>query len=65
MVFVSEIESSDYQELPESQDEDLIETDFGEMLDPHSIVEETTTSIEMLYLKNLSEGLGLANESTL
>lgn len=40
------IESSDIQELFESQDEDLTETDLEEMLNPHSIEEEPSTSTE-------------------
>lgn len=59
-----ELESSDIQELLESQDEDLNETDLEEMLNPHSIEEEASTSIEKitLNLNNLSEGLRMAHE---
>lgn len=41
-----QIESSDIQELFESQDEDLTETDLEVMLNPHSIEEEPSTSTE-------------------
>ncbi|KAL4718043.1 hypothetical protein ACJJTC_004781 [Scirpophaga incertulas] len=53
-----EIESSDIQELLESQDEDLTETDLEEMLNSQPIEEEASTSTENVTftLKNLSEG---------
>ncbi|KAL4720183.1 hypothetical protein ACJJTC_014404, partial [Scirpophaga incertulas] len=51
------IESSDIQELLESQDEDLTETDLEEMLNSQPIEEEASTSTENVTftLKNLSE----------
>lgn len=59
-----QIESSDIQELLESQDEDLTETDLEEMLNSQPIEEEASTSTENVTftLKNLSEGLRMANE---
>ncbi|CAG9568336.1 unnamed protein product [Danaus chrysippus] len=52
-----QIESSDIQELLESQDEDLTETDLEEMLNSQPIEEEASTSTENVTftLKNLSE----------
>ena len=60
-----QIESSDIQELLESRDEDLTETGLEEILNPPPIEEEasTSTGIVTLNLKNLSEGLRMANES--
>ena len=52
-----QIESSDIQELLESQDEDLTETVLEEMLNSRPIEEEASTSTG-----NLSEGLRIANE---
>lgn len=48
----------------ESQDEDLTETDLEEMLNSQPFEEEASTSIESVTfnLKNLSEGLRMANE---
>lgn len=59
-----QIESSDIQELLESQDEDLTETDLEEMLNSQPIEEEASTSTGNVTfnLKNLSEGLRMANE---
>lgn len=59
-----QIESSDVQELLEAQDEDLTETDLEEMLNSQPIEEEASTSAENVTfnLKNLSEGLRMANE---
>lgn len=59
-----QIESSDIQELLESQDEDLTETDLEEMLNSQPIEEEASTSTGKVTfnLKNLSEGLRMANE---
>ncbi|GBP80084.1 Tigger transposable element-derived protein 1 [Eumeta japonica] len=59
-----QIESIDIQELLESQDEDLTETDLEEMLNSEPIEEEATTSTGNVTfnLKNLSEGLRMANE---
>ena len=57
-------ESSDIQELFEQRDEDFSETELEEMLNPHSIEEAASTSIENVTfsLKNWSEGLQMANE---
>ncbi|KAL9927345.1 tigger transposable element-derived protein 1-like [Glossina fuscipes fuscipes] len=59
-----QIESSDVQELPESQDEDLTETDLEEMLNAQPIEGEASTSTGNVAfnLKSLSEGLRMANE---
>ena len=59
-----QIESSDIQELLELQDEDLTETDLEEMLNSQPIEEEASTSTGNVTfnLKNLSEGLRMANE---
>lgn len=59
-----QIESSDIQELLESQDEDLTEIDLEEMLNSQSIEEEASMSTENVTfnLKILSEGLRMANE---
>ena len=59
-----QIESSDVQELLESQDEDLTETGLEEMLNSQPIEEEGSTSTGNLTfnLKNLGEGLRMANE---
>ena len=56
--------SSDVQELLESQDEDLTETVLEEMLNSQPIEEEASTSTGNVTfnLKNLSEGLRIANE---
>ncbi|KAL9912861.1 tigger transposable element-derived protein 1-like [Glossina fuscipes fuscipes] len=58
-----EIESSDIQELLESQDEDLTETDLEEMLNSPPIEEKasTRTGNVTFNLKSLSEGLRMAN----
>ncbi|KAL9915895.1 uncharacterized protein ACN2A1_002346 [Glossina fuscipes fuscipes] len=59
-----QIESSDIQELFESQYEDLTETDLEEVLNSPSIEEEASTSTGNVTfnLKSLSEGLRMANE---
>ncbi|KAL9907100.1 uncharacterized protein ACN427_003413 [Glossina fuscipes fuscipes] len=59
-----QIESSDIQELLESQDEDLTETGLEEMLNSPPIEEEASTSTANLTfnLKSLSEGLRMPNE---
>uniref|UniRef100_A0A1A9Z8M8 DDE-1 domain-containing protein n=1 Tax=Glossina pallidipes TaxID=7398 RepID=A0A1A9Z8M8_GLOPL len=59
-----QIESSDIQESLESQDEDLTETDLEEMLISQCIEEgvSTSTGNVTFNLKNLSEGLRMANE---
>ena len=59
-----QIESSDVQESLESQDEDLTETDLEEMLNSQPIEEEASTSTGNVTfnLKNLREGLRMANE---
>ncbi|CAH2098324.1 unnamed protein product [Euphydryas editha] len=59
-----QIESSDIQELLESQDEDLTKTDLEEILNLQPIEEEASTSNENVtfHLKNLNEGLRMANE---
>lgn len=60
-----QIESGDIQELLESQDEDLTETDLEEMLNLHPIEDEeasTSTEKTTLNVKTLREGLKMANE---
>uniref|UniRef100_A0A1B0AAH7 Uncharacterized protein n=1 Tax=Glossina pallidipes TaxID=7398 RepID=A0A1B0AAH7_GLOPL len=59
-----QIESRDIQELLESQDEDLTETDLEEMLNSRPIDGEASTTTENVTfnLKSLSEGLRMANE---
>lgn len=59
-----QIESSDIQELLESRDEDLTETDLEEMLNSQPLEEEgsTCTGNVIVNLKNFSEGLRIANE---
>ncbi|CAH0721938.1 unnamed protein product, partial [Brenthis ino] len=61
---LEQIDSSDIQELLESQDEDLTETDLEEMLNLQPIEEEASTSTGNVTfnLKNLREGLRMANE---
>ncbi|GBP35703.1 hypothetical protein EVAR_82637_1 [Eumeta japonica] len=48
-----QIESSDIQELLESQNEDLTETDLEEMLNSQPIEEEASTSTGKSELKEL------------
>uniref|UniRef100_A0A2A4JVK0 HTH CENPB-type domain-containing protein n=1 Tax=Heliothis virescens TaxID=7102 RepID=A0A2A4JVK0_HELVI len=60
-----QIESSDVQELLASQDEDLTETDLEEMINSQPMEEEealTSTGNVTFNMKNLSEGLRMANE---
>uniref|UniRef100_A0A1A9VG67 DDE-1 domain-containing protein n=1 Tax=Glossina austeni TaxID=7395 RepID=A0A1A9VG67_GLOAU len=59
-----QIESSDIQELLESQDEDLTATDLEEVIISQPIEEEASTSTGNVTfkLKSLSEGLRMANE---
>lgn len=59
-----QLESNDIQELFESQDEDLTEMELEEMLNIDFSEEEPTTSTEKktMTLKNLSEGLRMAND---
>ena len=59
-----QIESSDVQELLESQDEELTETNLKEMLNSQPIEDEASTSTGNVTfnLKNLSEDLRMANE---
>ncbi|XP_026470953.1 tigger transposable element-derived protein 1-like [Ctenocephalides felis] len=58
------IELSDIQELLETQDEALTETDLEKMLNVQLIEEETPTGTDIatFNLKNLSKGLRMANE---
>ncbi|KAL9876647.1 tigger transposable element-derived protein 1-like [Glossina fuscipes fuscipes] len=59
-----QIESNDIQELLKSQDEDLTETDFEEILNSQPIEEEASRSTGnvIFNLKSLSKGLRMANE---